>query len=614
MSWSQSNKPREYFALESGSHFAISRKMGPRAICSRDGAAQLLAAAKAAVASGEVEQAADLLDNRAVEAIWAMFEKNPSQMDLIFELAAISWKIGRESEAEQCYKRLLESRPSGAVYNKLGCLCQYMGRMSEAVQYQQKAVEAEPDRPELWANLARVLMETGSAHEGIDLLKRAIDKMPDNSQAHSNYLLRLHQMAELDPQMLFDEHRRWGRIHAPASLAGTAHHNVPAPDRRLRIAYISPDFRRHSVAYFFESLLDGHDRKDVEVYGYGNVEFRDDITRRIEQKFDRYRNIRDVGDQAVAELIEQDGIDILVDLAGHVGDNRLGVLARKPAPIQVAYLGYPDTTGVEAIDYRLTDTLADPPELQRFYTEELVFLSEGFLCYRPPDFAPPISPLPADTNGYITFGSFNNNCKINPVVTKLWAEVLKANDNSRLLLKLKGGNERQIRDHYLGRFEKAGLSRARVDICGWKSPAEHLHTYGQMDIALDTYPYNGTTTTCEALWMGVPTISLVGKCHASRVGLSILSRVGLEFFAASTPREYVAKATALAANLPALAQIRTSMRARIAASGLCYAKGFADQAEAAYRGMWHRWCRARSTNVMSGDAVLRQTPTMATRQ
>jgi len=200
------------------------------------------------------------------------------------------------------------------------------------------------------------------------------------------------------------------------------------------------------------------------------------------------------------------------------------------------------------------------------------------------------------------------------VVTQLWAEVLKANDNSRLLLKLKGGNEPLIRDRYLDRFEKAGLSRARVDICGWKSPAEHLQTYGQMDIALDTYPYNGTTTTCEALWMGVPTISLVGKCHASRVGLSILSRVGLEFFAASTPREYVAKATALATNLPALAQIRTSMRARIATSGLCYAKGFADQVEAAYRGMWHRWCRARSTNVMSGDAVLRQTPTMGTRQ
>jgi protein O-GlcNAc transferase len=293
-------------------------------------------------------------------------------------------------------------------------------------------------------------------------------------------------------------------------------------------------------------------------------------------------------------LIERDQIDILVDLAGHVGDNRLLVMARKPAPIQVTYLGYPDTTGLAAIDYRLTDVIADPPDLgaQRFYTEELAFLPDGFLCYRPPDFAPVIAPLPAEKAGFVTFGSFNNNCKINPTVTDLWAQVLRANANSRLLLKLKGGDDTSIRDRYLDLFEKAGLGRARVDIQGWKSPDEHLQTYAQMDIALDTYPYNGTTTTCEALWMGVPTVSLLGECHPSRVGLSILTRLGLEFFVASTPREYVAKATALATNLPALAQIRRTMRARIAASGLCYAKGFAARVEAAYRQMWRRWCQS----------------------
>jgi predicted O-linked N-acetylglucosamine transferase (SPINDLY family) len=469
--------------------------------------------------------------------------------------------------------------------------------MSEALKYQQKAVEARPDRPELWANLARVLMETGEMQEGIELLKRAIEKMPDNAQAHSNFLLRLHQMPELDPHKLFEEHKRWGRIHAPASLAKTAHHNTPDPDRRLRVGYISPDFRRHSVAYFFESLLDGHDRRDVEVYGYGNVEFPDQVTERLMEKFDNYRNLCDSSDQAAAELIEQDRIDILVDLAGHSADNRLLVLARKPAPIQVTYLGYPGTTGMDAVDYRLTDVRADPPELQQFYTEELVFLPDGFLCYRPPDFAPLVTPLPADQVGHITFGSFNNNCKINPAVIRLWAEVLKANLNSRLLLKLKGGDEPLIRDRYLGEFEEVGLSRTRVDVCGWKSPAEHLQTYGRMDIALDTYPYNGTTTTCEALWMGAPTVSLVGKCHASRVGLSILTCLGLEFFAASSPKEYVARAAALAANRPALAQIRSSMRARIAASGLCHAKGFAGQVETAYRQMWRRWCQARSHNL-----------------
>ena len=552
------------------------------------------AAAVAAVKSGWIEQASGLLDGHAVETVLEIFDKNPSQADFLFRLAEVLTKAARVNEAEQCYKKLLDTGPNAVVYSKLGCLCQYRGRLSQALEYQQKAVEAEPGRPELWANYARALMETGKMAEGIELLKKALENMPGNSQAHSNFLLRLHQMPHLDRQMLFDEHKRWARIHAPAHLAKTDHQNEPEPDRRLRIGYISPDLHRHSVAYFFEPILEGHDRTDVEVYGYGNVEFPDEITERLVEKFDYYRNIRNLDDEAVAELIERDQIDVLVDLAGHVGDNRLLVMARKPSPIQLTYLGYPDTTGLAAIDYRLTDVLADPPDLgaQRFYTEELAFLPDGFLCYRPPDFAPVIAPLPAEKAGSVTFGSFNNNCKINPVITDLWAQVLRGNANSRLLLKLKGGDDPSIRDRYLDLFEKAGLGRARVDIHGWKSPDEHLQTYAQMDIALDTYPYNGTTTTCEALWMGVPTVSLVGECHPSRVGLSILTRLGLEFFAASTPREYVAKATALATNLPALAQIRRTMRARIAASGLCYAKGFAGQIEAAYRQMWHRWCQS----------------------
>jgi len=352
--------------------------------------------------------------------------------------------------------------------------------------------------------------------------------------------------------------------------------------------------------------LDGHDSDAVEVYGYGNVEFEDKVTQRLKEKFDRYRNVRELSDDATAELIRHDAIDTLVDLTGHAADNCLGVLAQRPAPIQVTYLGYPNTTGLEAVDYRLTDALADPPALQRFYTEELVFLPDGFLCYRPPDFAPPISPLPADKKGYVTFGSFNSNCKINPVVARLWADVLSADTNWRLLLKIKGGNEFQMRERYFSLLEQAGIHRARVDICGWKPPAEHLAMYREVDIALDTYPYNGTTTTCEALWMGVPTVSLVGECHASRVGLTILTRLGLEFFAAATPREYAAKAIALATNLPALARIRSSLRARIATSGLCHAKGFAAQVESAYRQMWHRWCRENADNAPSEPAVSRE--------
>ncbi len=554
---------------------------------------QALDAAKVALQAGRLQQAADILDDRTVAIISDELPPDPAHRNLLFELAEILWKTGREAQAQQCYEKILTLGPDAAAYNKLGSLCQYMGRIHRALHYQREAVEAEPNRPELWANLARALMETGDMQEGIDLLRKAVKAMPGSAQAHSNLLFRLHQLPNLDPQNLFAEHRQWGRIHAPPAMAATSHDNIPDVDRKLRIGYISPDFRRHSVAYFFESLLDGHDRRAVELYGYGSVQFPDQVTERLKEKCDFYRDIRNTDDDAAADLIRKDGIDILVDLAGHVGDNRLLVLARKPAPIQVTYLGYPDTTGMQAIDYRLTDMLADRPEAQKLHTEELVFLPEGFLCYRPPDFAPPVAPLPADEKGYVTFGAFNNNCKINPVIGKIWAEVLGSVPGARLLLKLKGGDAPELRDRYIRRFERWGVDPDRVGICGWKSPDQHLQLYGQIDIALDTYPYNGTTTTCEALWMGLPVITLVGQCHASRVGLSILKRIGLEFFAASTPADYVARAVSLATSRPALGRIRNSMRARIAASGLCYAKGFARYVEAAYRQMWRRWCRGR---------------------
>lgn len=569
-------------------------------LISRDQLPQSFLRADAAIRRGRAVEAVGILNSEALGAVREILQQDPSRTDIMFLFAMLLRQTRQFDRAKEWYEKILEQEPNALVYNELGYTYQCMGQMWQALQYQKKAVEAEPEKPEFQANLARILMELGQIQQGMDLLRKAVAKMPANAQVHSNLLFRLHHLPQLEPQVLFDEHRRWGQVHAPISHAGVSHHNAPDPDRRLRVGYISPDFRSNSVAYFFESLLDGHNRRAVEVYGYGNVEFPDQVTECLQDKFDFYRNICGVRDEAVAELIEQDKIDILVDLAGHTADNRLLVLAYKPAPIQVSYLGYPDTTGMEAVDYRLTDVLANPPESQKFYTEELVFLPDGFLCYRPADFAPSVASLPAAKNGYITFGSFNNNCKINPFITALWAEVLKADSRSRLLLKLKGGGDKQVNDRYISQFEQLGIGRERVAIYGWKSPAEHLQLYGEVDIALDSYPYNGTTTTCEALWMGVPTISLVGQCHVSRVGLSILSRVGLGFFAASTPAEYVAKATALAANPESLAKIRSSLRARAATSGLCCAKLFSREVESAYRKMWHRWCQSRVADVVGG--------------
>jgi len=359
------------------------------------------------------------------------------------------------------------------VHNELGYICQRMGHLSEAMEYQKKAVEADPNNAELMANLARMLIGTGKTQDGINLFRKAVETEPANAAMHSNFLFNLHYLPNLDSHMLFAEHERWGRIYAPASLAKVSPNNVPDPDRKLRVGYISPDFCMHSIAYNFEPLLDGHDREVVEVYGYGNVKMPGSVTERLKQKFDHYRNIYGMDDESVVGLIEDDQIDILVDLGGHVSDNRLLVMAYKPAPIQVDYIGI-DTTGMQAIDYRLTDTLADPPGSQKFYTEELVFLPEGFFCYRPHDLAPSEASLPALRKGYVTFGSFNKSCKVNPFVMALWAEVLKANSDSRLLLKFGGGVDRQMRDYYFRQFEQLGIGQDRVAIYGWKPPDEHL--------------------------------------------------------------------------------------------------------------------------------------------
>ena len=542
-----------------------------------------------------------------VETLQEMIQADATRTDAMFVLAAVFKETDRLDTARDWYKKILEQGENLAAYNELASCCQRQGYMSKAIEYLRKGIKLYPDRAALWNNLANILMKTGKAQESIDLSRKAARKMPDSAMAHSNLLLNMHHAPKIDRREMFAEHERWGRLHSPPTRQRTTHCNAPDPNRKLRVGYISADFRMHSVSYFFEPLLEGHDSQEMAVYGYGSVQITDSTTTRLKSRFDHYQNIYRMSDEQAANVIEHDKIDILVDLSGHTGRTRLSVLKYKPAPIQVSYLGYPDTTGMPQIDYRLTDALANPAQSQEFYTEQLVFLPHGFLCYTPPDYAPTVAVPPVARNGYITFGSFNNNCKINPSLISLWAQILKANQGSRLLLKFRGGNDEDVADYYYRQFEQVEIPRGRIEICGRKTPVEHFQTYGEVDIALDSYPYNGTTTTCEALWMGVPVVSLVGESHMSRVGLSILTRLGLEFFAASTPDEYVSKATALAAKPDALAKIRCAMRARIAKSGLCYAMGFAADVEAAYRKMWHTWCKTQGGDV--SGSMLKQDAT-----
>jgi len=575
---------------------------GQQLVISAQDLPQFLIDAKTAIEAGQIEEAERLLNDPAVEALGETLENNPSQTSVMFMLALMFGKIGQTAKAEHWYRKILEIEPDPFTLYKLGRICRSTNRISESREYGRKALEAEPENTLFQISLALDNIREGQAKQGVDLLRKIVEKEPGNSDAHSKLLFHMHFLPEPDQRSLFEEHRRWGQTHAPMSLARAVHTNEPDPERKLRVAYLSPDFRIHATTYNFAPLLEAHDREAVEVYGYGNVARPDNYTEYLQQRFDLYRNVFGMSDEAVADMIERDKVDILVTMGGHIGGNRLVALARKPAPVQVDYGGL-NTTGMEQIDYRITDEIIDLPELRQFYTEESVCLPGGLFCYKPPEFAPPIGPLAAKQNGYITFGSFSNNLKINPNTLALWAEVLKANDGSVLLMKFKEGGDPIMKDYYLTRFAEFGVDPKRIRICGWKSPVEHMQLYGRVDIALDTFPFNGCMTTLEGLWIGVPTISLVGNgISLSRSGLSILSRLGLEFFAASTPEEYIAKATALARNIDGLEKIHNTTRQRMAASTICDADRFAREMEAAYRIMWRRWCRDGSSGIQSESA------------
>ncbi len=549
-----------------------------------------LAKAKKAALSGRLKQVDGFLTLRLTDELERYLKNTSSRVDVIYDYALVLRLSHHPDKAQRWFEAVLDHQEDAMVYNELSTIAQGRGQWTKAIEYQQRAAALAPENAVCLNNLAKSLVMTGRQQQGIDLFKRAVAVDPANGAIYSNMLFYLHALPGVGPEEMFEAHQRWGQKHAPPQAARLNHRNEPVAERRLRIGYISPDFRVHPVAYFFEPLLQGHRHDQFEIYGYSDAAAEDHVTERMKGRFDHYRQICGLNDDAVAEAIVRDQIDILIELAGHTANNRLKVMATKSAPIQVTYLGAPDTTGLEAMDYRLTDAAADPPGSQAYYTEQLVYLPGGLFCYRPADSAEAISPLPALRNGYVTFGSFNSSVKINSKMIALWSEILSADDKFRLVIKLGISPDKEIMDFYFGHFERFGIDRSRIAICGWLPVDQQFGIYASVDIALDTWPWNGYTTSCEALWMGLPVVSLAGNTHASRIGLSLLGKLDLEFFAAANETDYVKKAIAAAANLESLAKIRSSMRQRFSASGLCDGRAFAAGVEALYRKMWQKWC------------------------
>ena len=533
------------------------------------------------------------IQGRFEEAVKALHEAArlvPEREEVHAGLAHTYVDMGQPEGAARCYQALLKLKPNDAnAHFNLGMMLHKQGRLEEAVGYFQKSLRLKPNVASVYDNLGGAYCAQGKPRKALNCYRRVLELNPKDEEVHACIFMMLLYLPEADPAQIFAEHRKWAQEHE--TTGHSDHANKRDPERCLRVGYVSPDFRNHAVAYFFEPLLANHDKDVIETICYSNVLRADAVTGRLRGLADHWREIGKSGGDEVARLIRADEVDILVDLAGHTADNRLKVFARKPAPVQVTWLGYPQTTGLETMDYRFTDSWADPEGQNDFYTEKLYRLPGGFLCYKPLSEAPQVAPLPALEKGYVTFGSFNNLAKVNPGVVRVWSRLLAAVPASRLLLKAFSFTDHATRERCHGLFEAQGIGRDRVElIVGTASQAEHLALYSRLDIALDTFPYNGTTTTCEALWMGVPVITLAGSTHAGRVGVSLLNNSGFKEWIAGTPEQYLSLAARLASDIQELAALRVGLRERLAASPLCDGKAFARKVETAYREMWRVWC------------------------
>jgi predicted O-linked N-acetylglucosamine transferase (SPINDLY family) len=479
------------------------------------------------------------------------------------------------------------------VHNNLGGLLSIQNKFSEAIACYQQALTFAPNSAEIHNNLGIALKDKGLVEDAIAHYRRALE-IKLSTRIHSALLLTLQYSEDYDPVALFAEHQRFNKQHIlPLTGAIKPYLTERNPWRQLKIGYLSQDFRRHSVVYFIEPLLAHHDHQQFEIFCYYNNTQNDAVTQRLQQYSDHWCNCVTLSDEALVGRICADQIDIMVDLMGHTS-NRMLVMAKKPAPVQVAYLGYSNTTGLSTIDYRITDGYAEPEGVaDKFSSEVLVRMPDSYFCYRPADetYLAPVGPLPALQNGYLTFGSFNIHAKLSPTILSLWAQVLHALPHSKLFIKAISLNELATRQALEDYFAKLGVTAERLILTGYASSMkDHLNMYHQVDIALDSYPYNGATTTCETLWMGVPVVTLVGETPASRMGLSILATVGLTELIAQTKEEYVNICLKLAGERTYLQQLRAGMRYRLQSSPLMAASAFTRHLESVYRKMWVNWC------------------------
>ncbi len=525
---------------------------------------------------------------------------------------------GRLGEAAAAYRRATELCPDDAMaWRNLGVVRQEEGDLDAAIAHYTHAVELQREDAAAWGNLGTALQVCGRLRESIEAIREVLRLVPsspatvdgeeihenavasvqkaaiaesDVAQFHSNLILTLHLDPGYDSDAILRETRAWALRYAEPLKSSYRHRNHSDPDRPLRIGYVSGDFCNHVLGWNILSLLERHNRERFTIFCYSNGLTPDEVTARLRSVADRWREIPTLSDRQVADLISEDEIDILVDLSLHTTRNRLLVFARKPAPIQISYLAYCSTTGLNAMDYRFSDPYLDPPGNDlSCYQEETVRLPDSYWCYQPSGPCPDVANLPALASGCVTFGCLNNFAKVSPEALNLWMEILQVLPSSRLLLHVPTGS---CREKVSQRFAAQGITLDRLEFVERQFWDNYLATLQRIDVVLDPFPYGGGITTCDALWMGVPVVSLSGQTAVGRGGRSILCNIGLPELVAETPEQYVKIALSLAGDLSRLGVIRSELRDRMERSPLRDAKGHAQKIESAYREMWRRWCCA----------------------
>ena len=550
--------------------------------------ARQLSAADAVTLAQDYHAAGKL--ERAEQIYSLILSADPENAEALFFTGVLRHQESRYQEALDFMLRGIEKLPGVAnLHYNLGKLYDDLERYPEAIAEYRRAIEINPKHILAHNNLGLALREIGQFELAIESLTRAVALQPTTQKLVQNLVSTLNYAPDMQPADIFTAHEHFGQqFERPIARFTQRERENKNTARPLRIGYVSPDFRQHSVAHFIEPVLAAHDKKNFDVFCYYNDTVSDDTTLRIQSLVPHWRVIAELSDHDAARKVQEDKIDILVDLAGHTNRNSLMMFARKPAPVQATWLGYPNTTGFSCMDYRITDALCDPVGMtDALHTEKLIRLPDCFSCFTPPAQSPTIGALPALGGDGIMFGSFNYFIKMNEQVIETWARILACVANSRLTLKYRSLNSESVQNGVRATFAKHGVAHDRLVLLGNDaSQLDHLARYNNIDIALDPFPYNGTTTTCDALWMGTPVVALAGKTHVSRVGVSQLTNIGLPELIAADTVAYVDIAVALANDLPRLAQLRSSLRERMKVSPLMDSARFTRNLEHAFQEMW----------------------------